>query len=379
MILYKIVLGDSIFITYNVILVYTWKKRHTKRGMSFMIKVGIIGCGSITRHRHAPEYKNNEKCVITAFSDPVLKRAEELAEIYNARAYSDYRDIINDPDINAVSVCSSNDMHAKISIEALNAGKHVLCEKPMAINTEEARKMLEASRESGKFLMIGHNQRLIAAHIKAKEILKQGELGEVISFRTSFKHAGPEGWSVDKSNKTWFFKKQAAYFGVLGDLGIHKVDLIQWLLCDRINEVNALTVTMDKRYENDELISVEDNAICMFKTERGRIGTMETSWTNYGKQDNSTIVYCKNGVMKIYNQPDFDIAIEMNKGSCIYYKIENTPTNAQMPNSGVIDAFIESIVCGRAPEISGEEGYKALSVIEACLKSSIEGKWIKIE
>lgn len=134
---------------------------------------------------------------------------------------------------------------------------------------------------------------------KAKEILKSGELGDVLSFRTTFMHGGPEMWSADKNGSTWFFKKDVATHGVAGDLGIHKIDLIRWLIEDDISEVMAEAATLDKKDETGKKIEVEDNFICILKSSRGILGTITASWTNYGEEDNSTALYCTNGVIKI--------------------------------------------------------------------------------
>lgn len=343
------------------------------------VKVGIIGCGAITVHRHGPEYANNKDCSIVAFCDPLVDRARQMAKLYGGDSYDNYKYILENPEIDAISVCSSNNTHAKITMEALKAGKHVLCEKPMAINSEEAKDMIRVANESNKFLMIGHNQRLISAHKKVKAILERGDMGKVITFRTSFKHTGPESWSADKSKNTWFYRKDAAFFGVLGDLGIHKIDLIQWLLGQKIIEVSAKIGTLNKRNSNGDLIEVEDNALGIFKTSGGILGTIEVSWTNYGLEDNSTVIYCENGVIKIANDPKYDVVLEMIGGESIYYKTGGISTNTNQLTSGVIDSFIYSIINNEKPDISGEEGYKSLIVIEACITSSKESRWVTID
>jgi len=344
-----------------------------------IVKIGIIGCGSITRYRHAPEYHSNKNCKIVAFGDCNFERARELAAQYGGKAYQNYEDILNDPTIDAVSVCTPNYTHAEITIKALKAGKHVLCEKPMATNLEDAKKMIETAKATQRILMIEHNQRFTPAHQKAKEILKKNELGRVITFKTAFKHAGPEFWSADKTKRTWFFNKEASFFGVLGDLGIHKVDLIRWLLEEEISEVNAIAYTLDKKYEDGSPIEVEDNAICILKTSRGKIGTLEVSWTNYGFEENSTILYCEDGVIKIYSHPEYDLIIERRNGEECYFKLGGISTNTKQIKSGVIDAFIESILRNGPPKVSGEDGYEALRVIFACLKSAEKKSWILVD
>ena len=342
------------------------------------IKVGIIGCGAITRIRHAPEYFSNPDCELAGFCDPVYERAEQMVKQYGGTAYGSYAEMLSDPRIDAVSVCTSNDTHAGISILALDSGKHVLCEKPMATTLDEAQQMIAAARRNGKYLMIGLNQRLMPAHIKAKQILKSGQMGRVIAFKTQFKHRGPEMWSADKGVHTWFFKKKASSFGVLGDLGIHKLDLMRWLLEDEMDEVFSHLSTLDKKDEQGNFIEVEDNALCILKTTGGITGTMEVSWCDYGEEDNSTVLYCERGVVKIYAGSEYDIILEMKDGSSVYYKTGGASTNKNQLKSGVMDAFIDSITCSCLPDISGEEGYKSLAAIIGCRTSSETGRWVKV-
>ena len=174
------------------------------------VKVGIIGCGKIAQVRHIPEYVSNPDVCLYGLFDINMERAAELAEKYGCKAYASYEDLLADPEIDAVSVCVANNAHAEISIAAMKAGKHVLCEKPMAVTLEECEEMVKTAKETGKYLMIGQNQRLAKAHRKAKQLIAEGAIGKVLTFRTIFGHGGPETWSVDPGKNTWFFDKSKA-------------------------------------------------------------------------------------------------------------------------------------------------------------------------
>ncbi len=152
----------------------------------------------------------------------------------------------------------------------------------MATNLPECEAMVKTARETGKFLMIGHNQRLAKAHVKAKELLNSGLIGEIISFRTTCGHPGPETWRVDPGKSTWFFDKNRAVMGAMADLGIHKTDLIHFLTGQTIIETSAKLSTIDKRDADGALIGVDDNAVCLYKLSGGATGTMTVSWTYYG-------------------------------------------------------------------------------------------------
>ncbi len=149
---------------------------------------------------------------------------------YGGKAYASVEALLADPTVDAVSVCSANASHAQIAVAALEAGKHVLCEKPMATTLADCERMVEAAKKSGKKLMIDQNQRLAGAHVKARELIEQGEIGSVITFATAFRHGGPETWSIDPGQSTWFFDKKRAAMGAMADLGVHKTDLIQYLI-----------------------------------------------------------------------------------------------------------------------------------------------------
>ncbi|MGO4272969.1 Gfo/Idh/MocA family protein [Paenibacillus sp. TAF58] len=336
------------------------------------IKVAVVGCGSIAKHRHIPEYAWNSNVELVAFVDPVLERAEHFAQLHGGKAYSSYTEMLKQEKVDAVSVCTPNFLHAEVSIAAANAGAHVLVEKPMASTAEEAEAMIEAAKKNGVFLMVGHNQRLMPPHVKAKEILNSGKLGKVLTFRTSFGHPGPEGWSVD-GRESWFFRKEEATMGAMGDLGVHKSDLIRWLLADEVAQVAAFVGTLHK-----EGTDVDDNATCLLRMKSGATGSLVASWTYYKGQDNSTVLWCENGVIKIDTDPNDQVIVELRDGTVERYKVGQIATNEKQTHSGVIDEFITSIMEGQKPRISGEEGLRSLQVILAAFESEATGKIISL-
>ncbi|REE92844.1 putative dehydrogenase [Paenibacillus taihuensis] len=336
------------------------------------VRVAVVGCGAIAIRRHIPEYAVNPNVQFVAFVDPVIERAQELAEKYDAEAFASYEEMLSKIKPDAVSVCTPNYLHAPVTIAAANAGAHVLVEKPMASTDEEAAAMIEAASKNGVYLMVGHNQRLMPPHVKAKEILKNGSLGRVLTFRTSFGHPGPEGWSVDGKG-SWFFRKPEAIMGAMGDLGVHKSDLIRYLLDDEVAQVTGFIGTLDK-----EGTDVDDNATCLLRMKSGAIGTLVASWTYYKGEDNSTVFWCENGVMKIGTDPRDQIIVELRNGTVERYNVGAISTNDKQETSGVVDAFIDSIVTKTKPSISGEEGRKSLAVILAAFESQATGKVISL-
>ena len=314
------------------------------------IKVGIIGCGAITKMRHAPEYKANPHVEEIVFFDRNLDRSEAMAAMFSGQVAETVEDLFNDPDIQAISDCSSNEHHHLFSTQALLSGKHVLCEKPISLTSDYA-----------------------------KEIIASGELGKVLTFRTAFGHAGPEQWGINKTNSTWFFKKERSGFGVAGDSEIHKVDVLHYLLDDEIEQVSAFQGALHKVDENGEVIEVCDNLVCTIKTAKGSLGTAAFSWTYYGKEDNSTILYCEKGIMKTYHSDEHQLEIITANGEKALYKLEAMQTNESQTPSGVIDAFIDCVRLDKELLVTGEDALKSLRVILGIMESAESGSIVDIE
>lgn len=343
-----------------------------------MVNVGVIGCGKIAQVRHLPEYADNDKCRICGIYDVNKERAAQIAEEYGARAYGTAEELLEDSSIDAVSVCTANAAHAQITIAALKAGKHVLCEKPMAVSLEDCEAMVNEAKKNDGFLMIGHNQRLAKAHVKARKLIESGAIGRILSFKTTFGHQGPETWTVDPA-ANWFFDKKKAVLGAMADLGIHKTDLIQFLTGQRITKVTAFLGTLDKKDRNGELIGVDDNAICIYELSEGAVGTMTASWTMYGQEDNSTVLYGTEGILYLYDNPKYSIRLVNKDGEQILYALDQIQTNDNQTKSGVIDLWISCIENHTPPKISGEEALYAMKAVFAALKSAETGRTINIE
>ena len=344
-----------------------------------MFNIGIIGCGKIAQVRHIPEYAGHPQARLAGFYDLNQERARELAEKWGGKAYSSWEEMLADPGIDAVSVCVANNAHAQLSIAALRAGKHVLCEKPMATTLADCEAMVAAARESGKFLMIGQNQRLTKAHQKARELVENGTLGKILTFRTTFGHGGPETWSVDPGKNTWFFDKSKAAMGAMADLGIHKTDLIQYLLGQTVVETTAKVTTLDKRGADGQLIGVDDNAICIYRMSGGAMGTMTASWTFYGAEDNSTVLYGTKGILRIYDDPAYSLKLITAEGEKVLYELEAIQTNDNQTKSGVIDCFMDCLVNNTPPAISGQSVLTAMRAVFASLESSETGKNVTVK
>lgn len=192
------------------------------------IKVAVIGCGNIANAAHIPAYMKNSEVEIKYFCDIIPERAEKCVEKYGCGiAVTDYHDFLNDPEIEAVSVCTHNDFHSIIAIDFLKAGKHVMCEKPAARILSEALEMQKVAHETGKILNIGVVNRFNTYVMKIRELIESGELGEVYHVYASFRsHRSIPGIGGD------FTIKAKAGGGSLIDWGVHFIDLVLYCCGD---------------------------------------------------------------------------------------------------------------------------------------------------
>lgn len=202
------------------------------------MKVAIIGCGTIANAQHIPAYVKNQEAEIKYFCDIILERAEAAVKKYGCgTAVTDYTIVLEDTDVEAISICTPNKMHCEITIAALKSGKNVLCEKPAARTLAEAFEMQKAQHESGKMLNIGVVNRFNTNVNKIKALIDSGRLGEVYSVYVSFRsHRSIPGLGGD------FTTAAVAGGGVLIDWGVHFLDIVMYCCGDP----KAITVSAEK-------------------------------------------------------------------------------------------------------------------------------------
>lgn len=192
------------------------------------LRVAIIGCGNIANCAHIPSYMNNENAEIKYFCDIIPERADEAEKKYGCgKAVYDYKEILNNDDIDLVSVCTHNDHHAMISIDFMRAGKDVLCEKPAARTLKEALEMQAVAKETGRMLSIGTVNRYNDSVNRVKKMIENGDLGEVYHVYASFRaHRSIPGLGGD------FTTFACSGGGALIDWGVHYLDLILYCCGD---------------------------------------------------------------------------------------------------------------------------------------------------
>ncbi len=263
------------------------------------IKIGIIGNGGIS-HFHAEGYKKIPNVEIYALCDINLERAEAMAKEYNVpheRVFTNVEDLVALPEIDAVSVCTWNSAHAPCTIAALRAGKHVLCEKPMALNAAEAEQMEQEAKKAGKLLMIGFVRRFGNDCDVLRDFIDLGFFGDLYYAKAAYlrRHGCPGGWFCDKARSGG---------GPLIDLGVHVIDLVRFLMgnpqpvsvygatFDRLGNrpgVRSTAGYISSDASGAEDYSVEDLATAMIRFDNGAVLSVETSFSLNLKEDRGDI------------------------------------------------------------------------------------------
>ena len=244
--------------------------------MAQLIKVGIIGCGGIANGKHMPSLKKVKDCQMVAFCDIIPERARKAAADYGTP------DLLSDPQIDVVHVCTPNRSHSFITVDALEAGKHVMCEKPMAINSAEAQKMLDAAKRTGKKLTIGYQSRFRDDAVYMKEEADAGTFGEIYFAKaTALRRRAVPTWGV-------FLNEYEQGGGPLIDIGTHALDLTLYMMNNYKPKYCVGTTYHKLNRDTDqgnawgnwdpEKFTVEDSAFGFVVMENGATIILESSW-----------------------------------------------------------------------------------------------------
>lgn len=249
------------------------------------VRIGIIGCGGIANNKHMPALHRLPDVELVAFCDIIVERAEKAAKEYGiegAKVYEDYKELLKDETIDAVHVLTPNREHSFITVDALEAGKHVMCEKPMAINTEEAQKMLDAAKRTGKKLTIGYQNRYRPDSWYLKRACDNGDLGEIYYAKAhAIRRRAVPTWGV-------FLNEEEQGGGPLIDIGTHALDLTLWTMNNYEPKmvVGSVYKKLGDQWESGnawgdwdpEEFTVEDSAFGYIVMKDGATIVLESSW-----------------------------------------------------------------------------------------------------
>ena len=331
-----------------------------------MINFAIVGCGRIAQ-RHAEHISKRGKLI--AVCDVVAEKANAMAESYGAVAYTDYAEMLkNETTIDVVAVCSPNGLHAIHSNEALKAGYHVLCEKPMGLTVQECGDMIQAAERANKRLFAIKQNRYNPPVAAVKEVIDSGKLGRVMSIQLSC------FWNrnTDYYANSWKGTKDLDG-GTLFTQFSHFVDLLYWLIGD-VDEVAA----MMGNFAHQGIIEFEDSGVVILKFTNGAIGTINYTVNSFQKNmEGSLTIFGEKGTVKIGGQ----YLNELEYQNIEDYKIENLPEGNKANNYGnytgsmsnhdkVYDNLIEVLTHNAAITTSSYEGMKTVEIIQKIYKAA---------
>ncbi|GHU71851.1 oxidoreductase [Clostridia bacterium] len=356
------------------------------------LKVGIIGCGGIANGKHLPALKRlNETLELVAFCDIIEEKATKAAKEYgteDAKVFENYKDLLK-LDLDAVHVLTPNSSHSPITIAALESGKHVMCEKPMAINSAEAKKMLDAAKKSGKKLTIGYQNRFRSDSLYLKKLCEDGELGEVYYARAlAIRRRAVPTWGV-------FLDEEKQGGGPLIDIGTHALDLTLWMMD---NYEPAMVVGTKYRELADtkdaanswgpwdpKKFTVEDSAFGFIRMKNGATIALESSWalnTLFVHEAQTMLSGTKGGAdmlgegennLRINGEKNsrmYTFTPEMKVGGAAFFDGEKAPGPADLECRAWYDHIIDDKPLTTKPE----QAYVVTQILEAIYDSAKSGK-----
>ena len=333
------------------------------------ISWGILGAGKIAERQMAPAIAQAPDQQLTAVMRRNLDEAQAFAAKHGAtRAYATVEALLADQEVNAVYVATPPYLHAEQTIQAAEQGKHVLCEKPMALNTAQAQQMLDACRANGVQLMICYYQRYNARHQQIKRLLAADAIGQVTAMRINFSDYFPPQPGF------WHHDPAISGGGPLLDLGIHCIDLVRYL-GGPIAEVVALVDTLAAPS------SVEDTATLLLKLANGAQAVVTSHWSTAifePNQANGLELYGTAGSIQAAPIQAKDSAGILRLLRADGVQDFSIAPGGQRPHVALLEDFAQALTNGAPVPIPGEEGLAGLAVIEAALQSARTGQRIKV-
>lgn len=339
------------------------------------IKIGIIGTGNIAQNAHIPAFLKQKDAEIVAVCDLNEARVKEVADKYNIKHYTTkIEDLASLDEVDAISVCTNNNAHMEAAIAAAKAGKHILCEKPMAMNVSQAEAMLKAAKENNVIFMMGFVNRFRADTKVIKSFYDAGRFGEVYYARAMWlrRRGTPLGWFTDLSKSGG---------GPVIDIGVHVIDLA-WYLMGKPMPISVSAVTYDKigdyktkgvsrwvAFDTDDLVfETEDSAAGLIRFENGASMSFDVSWAINAKAvgSHAQIFGSKAGArtnpLEIYDEQE-------------NYLLDSTPeVEAEDPFDNEIAHFLECVRENKQPICPAEDGLYVQKILNGIYDSAKQGK-----
>lgn len=365
------------------------------------LQVAVIGCGSIADQKHLPALvSQSEICEIAALCDSKIERAQKIADKYRlseAKVYTDYSDVLENPEIDVVHICTPNVTHCPITCAAFEAGKHVMCEEPMAHNTEAAKRMMEAWKVSGKKFTIGYQNRFRSDMQILHKACEDGALGDIYFAKAhAIRRRAVPTWGT-LSDKT----QQGG--GPLIDIGTHALDVTLWMM-NNYKPVSVSGAVFEKLGHlpeavqgnvfgpwNTETFNVEDSAFGFIKMENGATIFLESAWAiNMKDNREASTTLCgtkagaeviggmsQKGYDLIFNQANYGRLTEEIMSADVsgaFYKDDNSGE----PKDLECYQWLGAIINDKDPLVKPEEAFVVTQILDAIYRSSAIGKEIQL-
>jgi predicted dehydrogenase len=340
------------------------------------IGVGIIGAGFVAG-LHAEALARVPSARVVAVASPTAGRADEFARRHQIpHASTDYRSLLDRPDIQLVTLALPNYLHCQATLAAAAAGKHVVCEKPMALNLAECDRMIAACREAGVKLMYAEELLFAPKYVRAKQLADEGALGRVYLVKQQEAHYGP--------HSGWFWDTDLSGGGVLMDMGCHSIEFARWVF----GRPKPLSVYAQLgTYVHADRTRGEDHSVVVVEYEGNRIGVAENSWGRTGGVDDRAEIYGSEGLtmadllrgssLTTFSGPGYGYAVEKapdTKG-WTFTMFEET-WNYGFPQE--MAHFVDCVRDNATPLETGEDGRQVLEIIFAAYESARTGQKVSL-
>jgi predicted dehydrogenase len=329
------------------------------------IGVGIIGSGAIAERAHIPSYLRTPECRLIAIADNHLERAKDVAHRYGVPdSYSNHEDLLSSADINAVSVCTPPSTHCEIVLEACRKGKHVLCEKPLALSLREADEMINAAKKAGVILSVGHQLRFMPNVLRSRELLKKKAIGRVLTCYGQW-GAGSVffGWTTASD---YYLKPESGIDAIL-NYGTHVLDLFNFLfgdplrVCGFMGQGQIKGVTLSDRaaavIEYENVLAVLDTFYAATECPGG-------NFVEIHGFDGRLTFWLNESVLSFYSRSSI-----VNKFLGVRRFTVGRGVDYLYPYTREVKDFIDAVRLQRSPSVTGEDGRKALELALATFKS----------
>jgi predicted dehydrogenase len=321
------------------------------------IALGLIGCGSIAQESHVPAIAQIPSARIVAVADSDSSKARTVQKkLDSVKIYEDYRQLLRDDEVDAVDICTPTKYHSEIVVAAANSGKHVLCEKPIALTLEDADRMINACAENRVKLMIAHSRRFIPRNSIAKRLIREGRIGKPI-------------WGLQISRRgmaepgSWYFDPAMTY-GPIAEVGIHDADLLRWFFDDEVVEVIGTGKV------RESISPLYNQVLAILKFKHGPVASFEVGYVlpkGYAQYTTLELMGSKGFVSAADNQ--MNVVVKAQENGVTYPLAYSDMLSVSNAYRAEIEAFLNSIILDKAPPVSGQDARAALEIVLAVLES----------